>query len=417
MKTGDEGAMNKIFMTYLKRGQDKNQVKIVVFHKGTREHLKNLIGFLRNQNINCSEIPQQDKKKMEELSYFNEGFYITLDPDRWSFYELRSYIQTYADSCEEDAVLRDTLRQELSTCDEDIVFDDQFYVQLTTEIDKCKNLYYQENMSISLFLSSLLKLLRQNLQLYWAAAKLMDIQTRRVSYLNLDPPSLPRNDILKSCSSSPSGSVFRQTIEFCGMHIADIYGKPGPFSPAPSVTNKFLLYVITHIENFIYGHLIHKMETYRLKSELAELRKQQQPSTPLPPEREQITRKKHRLLLLGDTQLSNGQIYSAFSHFDFDRKNIELHTEWDKYRAYDTNSLLAVRSRYDGILLGPMPHSMKGDLSDGDGLIAQMQHEPDRYPPFVVLRDKRGKLKITKESLKSAIKDLVFKLDQVSSYK
>jgi hypothetical protein len=60
---------------------------------------------------------------------------------------------------------------------------------------------------------------------------------------------------------------------------------------------------------------------------------------------------------------------------------------------------------------------MKGNLSDGDGLISQMQHEPERYPPFVILRDKRGKLKITKESLKKAIEDLVFRLDEISNYK
>jgi hypothetical protein len=229
-------------MTYLKSGQDKKYVKIAVFYKGKKEHLQDLKGFLGNQNIVCSEIPQTDKNKMEEFAYFEEGFYITIAPDRWSFYELRSYIQTYAKACEDDVLLKDSILQKISACDEDIVFDDSFYVQLTKEIDKCKNRYYQENMSISLFLSGLLKLLRQNLQLYWAAAKLMDIRTKQATYMNHDPPSLQRNNILKACDNNLSESIFKHTIEFCGMHIADIYGKPGPFSPNTTVTNKFYLW-------------------------------------------------------------------------------------------------------------------------------------------------------------------------------
>jgi chorismate mutase len=170
------------------------------------------------------------------------------------------------------------------------------------------------------------------------------------------------------------------------------------------------------IDAFIYGHLAHKTETIRLKSEIAELKKQHQPSMSVNPEREQKTREKLQLLLLGDSHLSNNQILPLFSKFGFGRENLELETEYEKYRTFDTNNLLAVRSRYDGILLGPMPHSMKGDLTIGDGLIVQMQREPERYPPFVVVRDKKGDLKISKSSLKNAIKDLVSLIEKVEKY-
>jgi hypothetical protein len=59
-----------------------------------------------------------------------------------------------------------------------------------------------------------------------------------------------------------------------------------------------------------------------------------------------------------------------------------------------------VRSRYDGIILGPMPHKMRGDFQDGNSLVAMMENEPDRYPPFAVARDKSKELEITKSSLR-----------------
>jgi hypothetical protein len=410
------GTMNKIFMTRMKDYHDKNLVKLAVFLKGNKEHVKDLMGFLKNQDIDCSKIPQDQRKVMQEFAYFDEGFLITIMPSRWSFYELKSYIQTYTDTCEEDFVLRDTLFHEPGTYDEGLFFNDRFYVQLAKEIEKCEELYYQENMSIGLFMSVVLKLLRQNLQLYWAASKLMDIQTRKVNYLNHDPPSLPRKDILKTCTDSPSKLVIKAPVEFCDEHIADFFLKPSPFSPKASVINKFLAHVVMRIDAFIYGHLAHKTETIRLKSEIAELKKQHQPSMSVNPEREQKTREKLQLLLLGDSHLSNNQILPLFSKFGFGRENLELETEYEKYRTFDTNNLLAVRSRYDGILLGPMPHSMKGDLTIGDGLIVQMQREPERYPPFVVVRDKKGDLKISKSSLKNAIKDLVSLIEKVEKY-
>jgi hypothetical protein len=412
----NEQTTNRIFMTCLEGQQERDQVKLAVFLKAKNEHLKNLMGFLRNQNINCSEIAPAQRKEMQEFAYFDQGFFISIKPNRWSFYELKSFIQTYANTCEEEVVLRDTLLEELKTCDEDLIFDDRFYVQLTRKIDNCENQYYQENMSISLFLNGILRILRENLQLYWAAVKLTNNQPPQADYFNQVPPSLERREIIKACDKKTSEFVIKAPIEFCGEPLADFFLRPGPFSPEQSVINKFLSQVIMQIDSFIYGHINHKSEIFCLKKEIEELKKQHTQSTVLPPEREQKTRKKLRLIIIGGSHLSTGQILSAFSQFGFEKQNIELHTEWDKYRSFDTNNLLAVRSRYDGIMLGPIPHKMKGNSPDGDDLIVQMQNYPDKYPSFVVVRDKRGDLKITKSSLKEAIKELISKTEKVGSY-
>ncbi len=411
---------DRIFMTRVKEGQQNNQIKLAVFLKGKKEHLIDLMGFLKNQKIRCSSIPSQNRSAIQEFNYFDDGFFIKVEPGRWSFYELKSFIQSYADSCREDVLLRETLLEEFKTCDEKLIFDDHFYVQLSREIDRIEERYYQENMSISLYLSGVLKLLKQNLQLYWAASKIKDISTNNITYLNHDPPSFDKKEIIKACEHEISEELIKEPIIFCDEHIADFFLRPGPFSPQKKVLEKFLEHVIMHIDAFIYGHLNFKMETYRLKCEIAELKrsKEEESSFPIPsdPVREQKTKKKLRFIMIGATHLSTGQVLSAFSQYGYDKKNVELNVEWDKYKSFDVNNLLAVRCRYDGVLLGPIPHRMKGEAAHGEDLIVQMQNEPDIYPPFIVIRDKRGDLKITKSSLKESIQQLTDLVEKVGLY-
>lgn len=411
------GESAKIYLTLAPGGTDKKQVRLAVFLKGSRGLQKNLIGFLRNQNINCEPIPAGLRKSMQEFVYFEEGFFILLNPQRWSFYELRGFIQTYADMCEEDIVLRDdlTAREEKENAAEEILLDDRVFLYTTREIDKCFDRYYEQNMSISLFLSGILKMLRQQLQLYWVAVQLQDTTMQPIGYLNYEPTTLPRTEIAKTCSRATK-AVLRGPVDFHGEHIADFFLKAGPFSPRPAHLEDFLKHVIMHVDGFLYGHLLHKRETIRLKSEIAELRKTNQEKADHTIEREQRTLKKLRLVVIGDSLLNNSQILAEFTSFGLDVHNIELHTDHDKYRTLDTNNLLAIRSRFDGILLGPMPHRMKGDFEKADNLIVQMERNTAQYPPFVVVRDKRGDLKITKSSLRKAIENLMVIIKSVGRY-
>jgi hypothetical protein len=139
-------------------------------------------------------------------------------------------------------------------------------------------------------------------------------------------------------------------------------------------------------------------------------------SLPTALERELKTRKRLRLLLLGATKLSEGIIFSEFARYGFEKNNLSIETDYSKLGSFDVNNLLAVRSRYDGIILGPMPHKMKGDYQDGTSLVAMMENEPARYPPFAVARDKSKKLKITKSSLRDALEKLSAMIEKVGQF-
>ena len=109
------------------------------------------------------------------------------------------------------------------------------------------------------------------------------------------------------------------------------------------------------------------------------------------------------------------KILSTIIKAGFDKKKIQLYTDYHKFKSIDINNLKKIRSRYDGILLGPMPHKMHGDMQ-GESLIGIMQNHPEEYPPFTVIIDKAKKLKISKSSLKHALEELEKKLKLVNTY-
>ena len=115
-------------------------------------------------------------------------------------------------------------------------------------------------------------------------------------------------------------------------------------------------------------------------------------------------------------ELSEGIILAEFARYGFEKKNLAIETDYSKLGSFDINNLLAVRSRYDGIILGPMPHKMKGDYKDGSSLVAMMENEPARYPPFAVARDKSKELKITKSSLRDALSKLSAMIEKVGQF-
>lgn len=411
------GIMDRIFMTVLNHCKTTGMVDLAVFLKGKTGHMEDLMGFLGNQGIQCDVLPHDQRDSMQEFVYFDEGFSARIDPDRWTYSELKNYIQTYTHTWTDDVMVRDTFLEELRTCDESIVFDDRFYVELSRKIDQLEDRYYQESLSISLFLSGILKIMSQNLQLYWAAVRLKDYRANDVmEYLNYYPPTHPQKTIIKACRKTPPKSVLKRSLIFHDEHIADFFIKPGPFSPREAVITKFLDYVFMMIDDFIYGDLNYKRVTYRLNREITELRSQQEKLNMILPERKAKTKEKFHLLLLGATDLSHGIIFSEFQRGGYSKHRVDLRTEYEKFHSFNTNDLRLPGSGYDGILLGPVPHKMRGDFPEGADLIEQMTAHPDQYPLFTVIRNRTGLLKITKTSLRTALKELDNKLQQMEAY-
>ena len=172
------------------------------------------------------------------------------------------------------------------------------------------------------------------------------------------------------------------------------------------------------IDDFIYSDLVHKRQVYCLKCELAALRQEHEALTPVPsPEREEACRRNVRLAIIGQAHVGSGVILSECQHCGFEKSRVDLYVDYDKLRALDTNNLLKTRSHYDGLLLGPMPHRMRGTFSEScASLIEQMEHEPQRYPPFVVVRDHAHQLKITKASIHRALESMAEQLAHIDSY-
>jgi len=80
------------------------------------------------------------------------------------------------------------------------------------------------------------------------------------------------------------------------------------------------------------------------------------------------------------------------------------------------DNLQVHNSKYDGILLGAMPHKVKGRMKEANSLIDVMLSNPENYPPFVVARTQAGKLEFNFSSFKRAIQELSEKLDKKDRY-
>ena len=424
--------MERIFLDYL--GPAPGGVKIAVFHKDTsKDHVDGLKGFLDNQKIRLGELSTKERvEKADELEYFDGAFTTVFSPERWSFFELRQYIKTFLDtiSAPEDGI---RLQYDSKGRDKSLRFDSASYVELGRLIDQCEDYYFIGNHSIALFINGILQLLKENLQLYWAAATIKPHHPEGMLYFNHVPPARPKKEVQKLCRTAPSEQVRKFPVEFNNEHIADVFIYPSPFSPPKEAVTRFVEHVIMHIDDFIYGDIIFKRRTGELRNSLAELVKENtelkkelaiakgesgtgfdavSPADPAPTPLDLTSIK---ILVMGGTEIKSKVIHAEFDKAGFEKRNIDLRLEYDKLKSVDINDLKRIRGKYDGILLGPMPHKLRGDM-DGGSLIGMMENNPKDYPPFVVLRDHAGGLKITKSGLKPSINEITEMLRRQNEY-
>lgn len=113
--------------------------------------------------------------------------------------------------------------------------------------------------------------------------------------------------------------------------------------------------------------------------------------------------------------LKEDKILSIFKKKGYDKKKVEVLIEYDKMKSLDINNLKRMRSKYDGLLLGLMPHKMRGDM-DGTSLIAIIEQQSEESPPLIVLRDETSRLKISNNSLKKGLEALTAKMERVNTY-
>ena len=413
--------MERIYLSYTGNKTEKGRVRVNVFLKDVENnHKQELRGFLDRQRIRVNEISDSNQRFPVELSYYDDVFEIAYAPQRWSFFEMRDYIRSFLDSWNTDLAFASKYLKQYDKNTPEPEFNDGFYVKLSKAIDHCEDRYYYNNCSISLFMNEILKLLKDNLSLYFASAELLDVNTGKIEYRNYVPQSIPNNDIIKKTAmSDTTPHILKFPLEFNDKNIAEFHLHLSPDSPGVDVVRKFTEYVLEMIDDFIYGDIHLRTETNKLKSQIAILEKELMnytncepvPMLPFP----QFNRSTARIIVLGAiNNLKKDVLLSILKKYGYNKNNITLDIEYKKLHT-NINDLKKIRSKYDGILLGPMPHNSHGDMHKSS-LIAMMLNEPDIYPPFVILKSESGNLKITKNSLKKGIVELSDKLEKINQY-
>ncbi len=114
-----------------------------------------------------------------------------------------------------------------------------------------------------------------------------------------------------------------------------------------------------------------------------------------------------KLLVLGASDVQDYHIYkTAETNFNISRENIDINNDYKKNKRYNIKTL-QYNSKYDGIMIGPIAHKVCG-MGDNSSVIQALSREG--FPPIVEVRAKSGKLKITKTSIKEAMKSLLIKV-------
>ncbi|HOP59782.1 MAG TPA: hypothetical protein PKZ60_00015 [Candidatus Saccharicenans sp.] len=110
-----------------------------------------------------------------------------------------------------------------------------------------------------------------------------------------------------------------------------------------------------------------------------------------------------KILILGDLDIHEKDIYGIAKEYDIPNKNIDIIKDWDKIKSYDIEKL-RYNSRYDGIMIGPVPHSVKG-RGDYSSVIETLNESG--FPVHVDVREPNGELKITKSTFRQKMKLLI----------
>lgn len=110
------------------------------------------------------------------------------------------------------------------------------------------------------------------------------------------------------------------------------------------------------------------------------------------------------ILILGASALKKDEIVKTIStHFLLSSKSIVVRNDYDKNKQFNIRSL-RFNSQYDGILIGPIAHSVCG-MGEHSSVTQTLKEEG--YPPHEVLITKSGGLKLTRTSLKDACSKLL----------
>lgn len=110
-----------------------------------------------------------------------------------------------------------------------------------------------------------------------------------------------------------------------------------------------------------------------------------------------------KILVIGQSNVRKKDFRGILSSLNFDAERFELVLNYEEVKQYSFTKL-AHNNHYDYIMVGPLPHKVKG-LEDESSIITQIEKNSDAYPPLIRVLNQSGELKITKSSFKRALKE------------
>ena len=116
-------------------------------------------------------------------------------------------------------------------------------------------------------------------------------------------------------------------------------------------------------------------------------------------------KRKSKVLIIGQPHISVDEIFIVAKQFGFNKKNLEMYTDYDKMKNLDIRRFRNTE-KYEGIVLGPIPHSVKG--KDYDSVLASILSSTDGYPYWIKCMTESGEFKMTRTAFEKAMEGIRF---------
>ena len=102
-----------------------------------------------------------------------------------------------------------------------------------------------------------------------------------------------------------------------------------------------------------------------------------------------------KIIVIGDSRINKNEMEIVAKKKGIDPRKIEFVLEYDKFSNYNFEKFKYNMS-YSDILLGPIPHKVKG-LDESSSFLTMVRKNPDIFPKVIDIRNS-NELKITKNS-------------------
>ncbi len=102
-----------------------------------------------------------------------------------------------------------------------------------------------------------------------------------------------------------------------------------------------------------------------------------------------------KIIVIGESRVNKSDLEYIVKKNGIDPKKIEFELDYEKLTNYNFEKFKYNMS-YSDVLIGPMPHKVKG-LDESSSFLSMVREHPEDYPKIIELRD-ANELKITKQS-------------------